>query len=372
MVLVTGSQSRSFHTRLCTLQYNLEKQLYKTDTIFILTNYKSTTHISLPSIRNFNNDIKRPLERKYPRTTVDHRSSQRPQSISITRYQIKWQTFRTGRISRTKGAKLAKFRSRHKELDKKVEEIKTSLAREQKTLAELTAQTKTLQASTKKQEKNELASINVRIDNLITAATPIREEIVTIMAQLLEKRTEGKAARDAEAKATLRSTILLECHQSNGKVFIKAMKKYYEFSDCKSTKDNCNIGPQTEAILLVFYDIPCFFSQMELEVFLGYVSPNHNEDGALIKMVEKEMLVKATNKVGTPIYYLGTFAMQALDRTKITDVDARQPSRFAQIADTELETKDKLQQEDPPATNDKSHQHQKRVQKRVVSHHREK
>jgi hypothetical protein len=125
-------------------------------------------------------------------------------------------------------------------------------------LAELTAQTKTLQASTKNQEE-ELASINVRIDNLINAATPIREEIVTIVAQLLEKSTKGKTARDAEAKATLRSSILLKCHQSNGKVFMTAMKTYYEFSDWKSTKDTCNIGPQTEAILLVFYDIPYFF-----------------------------------------------------------------------------------------------------------------
>jgi hypothetical protein len=52
-----------------------------------------------------------------------------------------------------------------------------------------------------------------------------------------------------------------------------AMKKYYKFSEWKSTKENCkenhNIGPQTEAILLVFYNIPCFFSQTELELFLG-------------------------------------------------------------------------------------------------------
>jgi hypothetical protein len=144
------------------------------------------------------------------------------------------------------------------------------------------------------------------------------------MAQLLEKRTEEKVASDEEAKATLRSTILLECHRSNGKVFMTAMKKFYKFSNWKSTKDNHNIGPQTEAILLVFYDIPCFFSQTELDVFLGYVSPNHNVDGALIKMVEEEMLVKASNKVGTPMYYLGHFAMQALDRTKLPDKDARQ------------------------------------------------
>jgi hypothetical protein len=221
---------------------------------------------------------------------------------------------------------LAKFRSRHKELDKKVVDIKASLAREQKTLAELTAQTKTVQASTEKQEK-ELASINVRIDDLINAATPIREEIITIVAQLLQKHTEEKAASGVEAKATHRSTILLECHRSNGKVFMSAMKKFYKFSNwksTKSTKENRDIGPQTEAILLVFYNIPCFFSQVELEIFLGYVSPNHNVDGAPIKMVEEEMLVKSSNKVGTPIYYLGHFAMQALDRTKLPDKDARQ------------------------------------------------
>jgi hypothetical protein len=125
-------------------------------------------------------------------------------------------------------------------------------------MAELTAQTETLQASTKNQEK-ELASINVRINNLINAATPIRDEIVTIVAQLLEKSTKGKTSRDAEAKATLRSSILLECHQSNGKFFMTAMKTYYKFSDWKSTKDTRNIGPQNEAILLVFFNIPCFF-----------------------------------------------------------------------------------------------------------------
>jgi hypothetical protein len=53
---------------------------------------------------------------------------------------------------------------------------------------------------------------------------------------------------------------------------------------------------------------------MELEVFLGDKLPNHNVDGALTKMVEEKMLVKATNKVGTEIYYLEHFAMQSLQR----------------------------------------------------------
>jgi hypothetical protein len=135
-----------------------------------------------------------------------------------------------------KAAELAKFQSRHKELDKKVVDIKASLAIEQKTLAKLTAQTKNLQASTKSQEK-ELASDNERIGSLITTATPIREEIFTIMTQLLEKHTKAKTSREAEANATLRSTILLECHRSYGKSFMTAMKKYYESTDWKSTQE---------------------------------------------------------------------------------------------------------------------------------------
>jgi uncharacterized coiled-coil DUF342 family protein len=139
-------------------------------------------------------------------------------------------------------------------------------------LEKLAAQTKDLQASTKSQEK-ELTRINERIKSLINRATSIQEEIVTIKPQLIEKDTNAKEAREAEVKATRRSKILLECHQSYGKADIKAMKEYYEFSDWKSTKDNRNIGPQTEATLLVFYNIPCFFSRTELKHFLDTNHP---------------------------------------------------------------------------------------------------
>jgi hypothetical protein len=177
--------------------------------------------------------------------------------------------------------------------------------------------------------------------------------------------------------AALRSEVQLECHRSSSKAFIKAMKTWYEFSEWKSTNNNRNIGPQTEAILLVFFNIPCFFSRTELEVFLGYKSPNHNVDGALTKMLKEKVLVKATNKVGTEVYYLGNFAAcshfnATKYRTWIPDqINTRNPSTFAQITDSELETKDKIQQEHPPTTSDKSHQHQTMVQKRVVSHHRQ-
>jgi hypothetical protein len=110
-----------------------------------------------------------------------------------------------------------------------------------------------------------------------------------------------------------------------------AMKEFYEFSDWKITKENRNIGPQTEAILLVFYGIPYFFSRTELELFLGYKSPNHNVDGALTKMVEKRLPVKTTNKVKTEINYLGHFVMQSLHRDKVPQVDNRQDKYLESI-----------------------------------------
>jgi hypothetical protein len=50
--------------------------------------------------------------------------------------------------------------------------------------------------------------------------------------------------------------------------------------------------PLCESIPHVFFDIPCFFSKVELELFLGVVSPNHNVGGALLKMVQAEMIIK--------------------------------------------------------------------------------
>jgi hypothetical protein len=92
------------------------------------------------------------------------------------------------------------------------------------------------------------------------------------------KSLQEKKAKEVEAKASLCSEVQLGCNRSSGKAFIKAMKTWYKFSQWKSTKDNRNIGPQTEAILLVFYDIPCFFSRTELKLFLGYKSPQVTSD----------------------------------------------------------------------------------------------
>jgi hypothetical protein len=90
-------------------------------------------------------------------------------------------------------------------------------------------------------------------------------------------------------------------------------------------------------------------------------------------MVEEKMLVKSTNKVGTEIFYLGHFAMQTLQRVKLPDKDVRQNQFLESITIRSdngfrvINKRQKIQQEHPPATSDKSRQHQKRV----VPHHRQ-
>jgi hypothetical protein len=223
----------------------------------------------------------------------------------------------------TKAAEFDDFKSDHKDLETASNETKARLENDKAILQQPAAQTRTLLAHTLR-EKETIAKIVERIDALIENAAPLHEEIKKIDTQLESKVIEANNAREVEAMAALRSEVQLECHRSSGKAFIKAMKTWYKFSEWKSTNNNRNIGPQTEAILLVLFDIPYFFSRTELEVFLGYKSPNHNVDGALTKMVEEKRLVKANNKVGTEVYYLGNFGMEVLHRVKLPNEDARQ------------------------------------------------
>jgi hypothetical protein len=139
-----------------------------------------------------------------------------------------------------------------------------------------------------------------------------------------------------------------------------AMKTFYDYyTEWKTIKETRNIGPQTEAILCVFFNIPCFFSRAELRVFLGCKSPNHNVDEDLTKMVEERMIVKATNKVGTEIYYhLGHFGMEVLGHDTLPDYDTRQVKYIESIT-IRLENGERAINSRHRATRDKSHQHRK-------------
>jgi hypothetical protein len=119
------------------------------------------------------------------------------------------------------------------------------------------------------------------MDSILAKAKPIRVDIDAIKTKSTEKEIKAKKAKETENKATFGSHILLEAHRTNGKVFTTAMKAFYDYTEWKTIKENCNIGSQTEAILCVFFDLPCFFSRTELQVFLGKKSPHHNIDGAL-------------------------------------------------------------------------------------------
>jgi hypothetical protein len=96
------------------------------------------------------------------------------------------------------------------------------------------------------------------------------------------------------------------------------------------------VGTQTEAILYVFFNIPCFFSKVELENFLGVVSPNHNVGGALLKILEAKMIIKTKNRISTEQFYLGHFGMEALQRSTIPDIGNR-PNNFLESITLRIE-----------------------------------
>jgi hypothetical protein len=247
-----------------------------------------------------------------------------PTSSTATTLNTKIEVLEASRV--TKVAELDGFKSDNKDLESRSNETKALLDKDNAVLQKLATGTQTLLAAMRR-KKATLTEIAERIDTLLETATPLHKAIKKIETQLDEKVTEANNARQAEAMVALRSEVQLECHRSSGKAFIKAMKTWYKFSEWKTTNNNRNIGPQTEAILLVLFDIPCFFSRTELEVFLGYKSPNHNVDGALTKMVEELMLIKSTNKVGTEVYFLGNFGRQSIQRDKLPNVDYR-PNKY--------------------------------------------
>jgi hypothetical protein len=135
-----------------------------------------------------------------------------------------------------------------------------------------------------------------------------------------EKKNELLLAKNVE-KCT---RILLTAHREGGRTFTKAMKERYDYKDWVhlSNKDKRLVGKQTEAILYVLYDLPCFFSKAELEVFLG-VTNNHNVKGALERMIISKMLICKRDDLGTDQYYLGNFGMTLLRRKEHPDINNR-------------------------------------------------
>jgi hypothetical protein len=85
-------------------------------------------------------------------------------------------------------------------------------------------------------------------------------------------------------------------------------------------------------------------------------------------MVEERMLVKATNKVGTEMYYLGYFAMEALRRRRVPDVDTKQDKYIESIAIRSENRHRVINSKQRASTNKRQ---DPSVSKRIMSHHRQ-
>jgi hypothetical protein len=163
------------------------------------------------------------------------------------------------------------------------------------------------------------------LDELLDKAATVKPAVKAALVLVKEKKIELSLARNAE-KCT---SILLTAHREGGHTFTKAMKACYEYKDWvhPTNKDKRFVGKQTEAILYVLYDLPCYFSRAELEVFLGVKPLNHNIKGALEHMITSKMLICKKDGLGTIQYYLGNFGMTLLGRTEYPDINNR-PDKF--------------------------------------------
>jgi hypothetical protein len=112
------------------------------------------------------------------------------------------------------------------------------------------------------------------LGKIVATASGTKTALEAATASVREKRPLADQADRAEQ----RSTCLLASHRMNGTTFTNTMKEWFDYQTWvhPETNDTHLVGPQTEAILYVFFDIPCFFSKVELENFLGVVPPNHN------------------------------------------------------------------------------------------------
>lgn len=159
---------------------------------------------------------------------------------------------------------------------------------------------------TNKESTMERLSEEALADNKVWG--DIKSKTAVKVQELAEKELEEETAE----KAYKKSSILIEVHRDIGLAFTSAMNTYFE-NECEES--NVSLSSTIDAILYVFFDLPLFFSKVELETLLGCAPGNVHVTGALNKMLENEMIVKQCDSNGThDYYYLGLIANQMLQR----------------------------------------------------------
>jgi chromosome segregation ATPase len=142
-----------------------------------------------------------------------------------------------------KTAGLISFQTSHEELEKESKETQALLDKGEVKLTKLASNTRTLLEAMCR-EKVTLAQLKERINTLFKTVTPLHDTIKKLETQLDKKVTEANEAKQLEDTTALSSKLQREYHRTSGKGFITAMKKWYNYSNwksTKSTKDNRNI-----------------------------------------------------------------------------------------------------------------------------------
>jgi hypothetical protein len=207
-----------------------------------------------------------------------------------------------------------KSNTRFEEQRKQILVLQGMEEKKKKTLGELLEKVKTVESDiettstnrTKKESTMERLSEEALADNKVWG--DIKSKTAVKVQELAEKELEEETAE----KAYKKSSILIEVHRDIGLAFSSAMNNYFE-NECEES--NISLSSTIDAILYVFFDLPLFFSKVELETLLGCAPGNVHVTGALNKMLENEMIVKQCDSNGThDYYYLGLIANQMLQR----------------------------------------------------------
>jgi hypothetical protein len=104
------------------------------------------------------------------------------------------------------------------------------------------------------------------LGKIVATASDTKIALEAANASVRENRPLADQAETSEK----RLTCLLTSHRMNSTTFTNTMKEWFEYQTWvhPCNKETRLVGTQTEAILYIFFDILCFFSKVELELFL--------------------------------------------------------------------------------------------------------
>ena len=124
--------------------------------------------------------------------------------------------------------------------------------------------------------------------------------------ELKSARANSAVSQPALAKLKETAIAAAKVHTTASSTAL-AMKAEHQQAEKAETGDTQSQNYPSSSLkmdLCIYHNLPCFFSQTELETFLGYVSPNHNVAGTISLMVKYDMIGRSEDSISTTKYYL--------------------------------------------------------------------